>query len=332
MDGAIPGVATALTLPPGVVEAIAPAREVAAEAVVDCQTYETMLRELRASKESIQSLDTYFWIEEEFLEKELPMLACELVQNALLELLPAAPSAQPEKGKGLSDGEKIYADMVALGRRNLVTRSQWNCSSSVAKIAEGSCTILRAILDGTSLSSSASGTCSEFHKLLYARCANFLRHDIVEKVGKTKRTKTLVGAVAMRAMLQDLDKQKEGSEAPDSPELRVFRQFRFLVPNEWVKRVISMIAEARKRRSSLLGGRMIKDKAPGDDEEQAPSADKPTKCNAVATKAVASAATGSASSSSVKSGAGKNSSQENAAKKQKLSQDDVMALFYPSKK
>ncbi len=191
--------------------------------------------------------------------------------------------------------------------------------------------ILRAMLDGESLTVKAVRSSSDFHRSLYQNCANFLVFDHQKRItvkGQTGRF--LYGAAAMERHVDDMDKAVAANKPIDLGALKVFRQFRWLLAPVDDIRIQKLIVDERRKRQNFLETRMIKDDTAPDDDLFVDEAKAKAGGDIVAVPIV---------SKGVKSSSGSSSSKEANApalepkeKKAKLNSPDMdarMALFLP---
>ncbi len=115
-------------------------------------------------------------------------------------------------------------------------------------------------MDGESLKAKATHNSSEFHKLVYTRCANFLIYDFQKPVSlQGEMVRYVYGLAALREHMKELENTVAGNKPIDLGALKIFRQFRWLLSNEEDDRTQKLLTEARRKRQNFLENRMIKD-------------------------------------------------------------------------
>ena len=103
----------------------------------------------------------------------------------------------------LEKGEAAYKTVALIQACAMVRHSL----PAVAKAVNGAMVILRAMLDGESLTVKAVRSSSDFHKTLYQNCANSLVFDNQKRITVKEQTgRFLYGAAAMERHIDDMDK------------------------------------------------------------------------------------------------------------------------------
>jgi hypothetical protein len=260
--GSIPGIPEQARVDTSILQSISGAREILVNVLKDCRTYDAMARELRLARDSVRAIDPYFYLEEDFFLHQVPGLVEKLVYDKVLAVLPLVDTNAKEAGKTLETGEAAYKELAGIQACALVRHSL----HAVGKAVNGAMMILRAMLDGESLTVKAVRSSSDFHKLLYQRCANFLIFDHQKAITiKGQPTRFLYGAAAMERHVDDMDKAVAANKPIDLAALKVFRQFRWLLAPEDDNRIQKLIVDERRKRQNFLETRMIKDDTAPDD-------------------------------------------------------------------
>jgi hypothetical protein len=324
--GSIPGIPEVTVVDKAILGSISGAREILVSALKDCTTYDAMARELRLARDSVRAIDPYFYLEEDFFVQQVPGLVERIIYDKVLAVLPVEHLNPHDANKVFGKGEAAHKDIAILQACAMVR----HCLPAVGKAVNGAMMIVRAMLDGESLSVKTLRSSSEFHRKIYQRCSNFLifEHDNT-MAGATHPA--LCGAPAMSAHIKHLDLQVLGPKPIDLGSLEIFRQFRWLLSSEDDARIQKLIVDERRKRQNFLENRMIKDGIVL--EEGIPDEDVAQKSSLVQALALGPLAGSTSWPSSSSKDPGPIQSEQPPAKKAKAASskemDARMALFLP---
>ena len=182
-----------------------------------------------------------------------------LVEKQFLAELPDGPGPEFQKGFSLEDGESVLAALNKVLRSPLVRYTGKPLTTSV----EGGVLIVKSMVEATSLPAKSVSTVSDFHSKVYERCANFCIYEkrVPQQKGKV-RVSYVYGFKAMELHCADLEATLAKKDPSlRLPSLRLFREFRWLLPHQLDVKIQKLINEERKRRQNLLDGRMLLDGA-----------------------------------------------------------------------
>ena len=332
MGGTIKGVSETVNVEPKLLQGIRGAREIVLDAIRDCSTYDGMAREMRHTRDTVRAIDPYFYLEE-FFCRVVPPAVEKKVYDSVLDLLPSGdPDCDAEKT--LDNAGALYTKLKAIQTSDLVLHSL----PAVGKDVQGAITIFKAMMDGESLSSTAVRTSSEFHVSVYSRCADFLTAQRKAQGGSVVAT-TLWGTLAMQEHVGRFKEKVEAASQTISLEnLRLFRQFRWLLPPADDVLVQKVIMAERKKRQNILQARMLTDDdssaakkgttpSPGVEDKRRESGKAPASC------ALASSSSAAVTSAPVKDGSAVCEQGSDDKKRKRPSEFDArMALFFPKGK
>ena len=208
--GSFPNIPETIRLDEETVASLSGAREVALKATMGFPSYDSMCKELQRCKESIRSLDPFFYLEEDFFRFKLPKLAEDIVYGQIRDVLPDGKSDIVPEEHMLANIEFAYAKVTAIVGGALARHSE----PSVGKSIQAVLLIIRAVMDGTSMGAKATLEISAFHKSIYDQCANYLVYEVL--MPKPGEPRCHFGAAAMAKLYKDFTGRiKKSQSTPD---------------------------------------------------------------------------------------------------------------------
>ena len=253
--GRIPGIPEACRVDEACYRKICDGRETLLEVLKECSTYGGMAREMRLARDSVHPIDKYFYLEDFFVQ-QVPSLVQKLVFDKVLGALPGGELNALDASNVIGRAETAYKEITAIHASAMVRHSL----PTLAKAVNGAMMIVKAMLDGESLTDKASSKSSEFHRLVHQRCASTCIYEYQKPVKMNgEMVKFLYGTAAVKKHIEKVDTRVANSQPVDLAGLKLFRQYRWLMTSEEDVRIQKMIMDERRKRQNFLEGRMLKD-------------------------------------------------------------------------
>ncbi len=138
LGGSLPDIPEAGQLDASMLHKIRGSREIVHNVTKDCSTYDAMARELRLARESLYSVDPYFYLEEDFFVKHVPSLVEKHVYDKVLATLPS--KCDPMDASSVTSGAEVAYKAIACIHAGAMVR---HSLPAIGKAVNGAMMILR---------------------------------------------------------------------------------------------------------------------------------------------------------------------------------------------